>query len=172
GTYSKCTAYMPFHKQGREFPVWERSGVRFGVVICSDGGYIEPTRILALKGARIVFAPHFNYIGKEGLLGHFRQVRSDHTARAVENRVWFVRGNNVCLKRDPSITKYDGVGYGDSYVVDPHGEILVRSRRHKEDFLMADIDPEEAKDASRKVGRSRWSFQEFGKLLAEAAGKS
>ena len=42
------------------------AGVKFGVIICSDGGYIEPARILALKGARIIFAPHFNYIGKEG----------------------------------------------------------------------------------------------------------
>ena len=24
GTYSKCTAYMRFHKQGREFPIFER----------------------------------------------------------------------------------------------------------------------------------------------------
>ena len=39
GSYSKCTVYMPFHKQGREFPVFERDGVTFGVVICSDGGY-------------------------------------------------------------------------------------------------------------------------------------
>jgi predicted amidohydrolase len=169
GTYSKCSAYMPFHKQGREFPVFDRGGVKFGVVICSDGGYIEPSRILALKGAKIIFAPHFNYIGKEGLISHFQHVRSDHTARAVENRIFFVRGNNVCLAKDPAITRYDGVGYGDSYIVDPHGEIVIRSRRHHEDFIMADIDPDEAKDTNWKVGRSLWSFREFGKLLAEAA---
>ena len=87
GTYSKCSAYMKFHKQGREFPVFERDGVKFGVIICSDGGYIEPARILALKGARIIFAPHFNYIGAKGLIGHFKHVRADHTARAVENGV-------------------------------------------------------------------------------------
>src|SRR3954454_4839599 len=39
GTYSKCTAYQPFHRQGRAFPVFERSGVTFGVIICSDGGF-------------------------------------------------------------------------------------------------------------------------------------
>ena len=100
GTYSKCSAYMKFHKQGREFPVFERGGVKFGVIICSDGGYIEPARILALKGARIVFAPHFNYIGAKGLINHFQKVRADHTARAVENDVWFVRGNNVVLDQE------------------------------------------------------------------------
>ena len=35
---------------GRHFPVFERDGFMFGVVICADGGYVEPSRILALKG--------------------------------------------------------------------------------------------------------------------------
>lgn len=169
GSYSKCSAYMPFYKQGREFPVFERDGVKFGVVICSDGGYIEPTRILALKGAKIIFAPHYNFIGKDHLLKHFTTVRSDHTARAVENRVWFVRGNNVTPGgKDPAF-QHDGVGYGDSYIVDPDGEILVRSRRHKEDFIFADIDPKMAEDKAWGVGRSLWSAREFGKALLAAA---
>jgi predicted amidohydrolase len=169
GTYSKCFAYMPFHKQGRDFPVFERGGVKFGVVICADGGYVEPSRILALKGARILFSPHFNYIGKEGLIKHFQQVRADHVARAVENGVHFVRGNNVVLGKDPAITKYDGVGYGDSYIVDPFGEILVRSRRHQEDFLFADVDPA-VTDRAWGVGRSLYSLRELHRQLLEAAG--
>jgi predicted amidohydrolase len=167
GTYSKCSAYMPFHKQGRDFPVFERSGVKFGVVICSDGGYIEPTRILALKGARIVFAPHFNYIGAKGLIGHFQHVRADHVARAVENDVWFVRGNNVVLEKESGLS-FEGVGYGDSYIMDPSGEMLVRSRRMREDFIFADIDPT-VNDKAWGVGRSLWSAKEFHKHLLEAA---
>jgi predicted amidohydrolase len=171
GTYSKCSAYMPFHKQGRDFPVFDRGGVKFGVVICSDGGYIEPSRILALKGARIIFAPHFNYIGKEGLIGHFMHVRADHVARAVENGVYFVRGNNVIFGKDPAITKNEGVGYGDSYIVDPYGEILVRSRRMREDFIFADADLT-ITDRSWGVGRSLWSLRELhGQLLAAAGIK-
>ena len=168
GHYSKCTAYQRFHKQGREFPVFQHNGVTFGVVICSDGGFIEPTRLLALQGAKVVFAPHFNYIGKEGLIGHFMKVRADHTARAVENSVYFVRGNNVSLGREECITKSDGVGYGDSYIIDPHGEIVVRSRRHVEDFLFADIDPA-ITDRSWSVGRSMWSAREFGQQLLKLA---
>jgi predicted amidohydrolase len=168
GTYSKCFAYMPFHKQGRDFPVFERGGVKFGVVICADGGYIEPARILALKGARIIFAPHFNYIGKDGLIKHFQEVRADHVARAVENRVYFLRGNNVVLGKEEGIIAYEGVGYGDSYIVDPFGEIVVRSRRHQEDFIFADVDPT-ITDTAWKVGRSRYSLRELGKQLFEAA---
>lgn len=169
GTYSKCFAYQPFHKQGREFPVFERGGVKFGVIICADGGYVEPARILALKGAKIIFAPHFNYMAKEGLIAHFQQVRADHTARAVENGVWFVRGNNFVTGKDPAITGYDGVGYGDSYILDPTGEVLVRSRRHQEDFLLADIDPA-TKEAGRNLERSRQSLRALHKHLLEAAG--
>ena len=151
GRYSKCSAYHPFHRQGREFPVFERNGVKFGVVICSDGGYIEPTRILALKGAKIIFSPHYNYISKEYLLTHFQEVRADHVARAVENRVYFVRGNNVSEGLDPGVQRYEGVGYGDSYIMDPYGEIVVRSRRHREDFIFADIDPALAPDNAWEI---------------------
>jgi predicted amidohydrolase len=169
GIYSKCAAYQKFHKQGRTFPVFERSGVKFGVIICADGGYIEPARILALKGARIIFAPHFNYISDKGLLGHYMKVRADHTARAIENSVFFVRGNNVVL--DPAksgITRSPGVGYGDSYVIDPGGEILVRSRRHVEDFIMADVDTNKEPDRAFGMSKNAWSFREFGKFVDEA----
>lgn len=169
GTFSKCTSYQKFHKQGREFPVWEHQGLKFGVLICSDGGYIEPARILALKGAAVIFAPHFNYISDEGLLSHFMKVRADHSARAIENGVYFVRGNNVVLDHSKSgITGTKGVGYGDSYVIDPGGEILVQSRRHVEDFMTIEIDTMPAKSMAWGLTKSAWSFREFQSLVESA----
>ena len=171
GHYIKCTAYMKFHRQGREFPVFEHKGLKFGVVICSDGGYIEPSRLLALQGAKVIFAPHFNYISQQGLIGHFMHVRADHTARAVENMVYFVRGNNVSLGKEECINGYDGVGYGDSYIIDPWGEMMVRSRRQQEDFIFADIDTNVV-DRGWSIGRSMWSAREFGKHLRTIVEKS
>lgn len=169
GIYSKCAAYQKFHKQGREFPVWEVGGLKFGVLICADGGYIEPARILALKGARVIFAPHFNYIRDTGLISHFMKVRGDHAARAIENSVYFVRGNNVVLDQAKSgITRVEGVGYGDSYVMDPHGEILVQSRRHQEDFMTAEIDVKSKPDMAWGLTKSAWSYREFHGLVEEA----
>jgi predicted amidohydrolase len=72
------------------------------------------------------------------------------------------------LDKDPGLS-YEGVGYGDSYVVDPFGEIVVKSRRHREDFILADIDPA-VTDKAWGVGRSLWSAREFHKHLLEAAG--
>jgi predicted amidohydrolase len=166
GKYSKCSAYQAFHKQGREFPVFEHRGVKFGVIICSDGGYVEPARILALKGAQIIFAPHYNYINKEGLLGHYRHVRADHTARAVENQVYFVRGNNVMKGKDTGIAKYDGVGYGDSYIIDPWSQFVVFSRLLQEDLIFLDIDPPPV-DKAWGLGKNLWSAREFGGNMAE-----
>lgn len=166
GRYSKCSAYMKFHKQGREFPVFQHNGLTFGVVICSDGGYIEPARLLALQGAQVIFSPHFNYIRKEKLLQHFMRVRADHTARAVENGVYFVRGNNVSLGLEESMPDLEGVGYGDSYIIDPDGEILVRSRRHEEDLIFADIKPHTDRNWQR---RSLWSARELGDQLLRLA---
>jgi predicted amidohydrolase len=165
GVYSKCTAYESWEKQGRKFPVFQRGDVTLGVVICSDGGYIEPARILAAKGAKIVFAPHNNYIDKEYRLEHYRTVRSDHTARAVENSIYFVRGNNY-VPRDP---KADRVGYGDSYIVDPYGEIVARARQLEEDFVFADLNLVLARNHQMKIGRSLWSQREFGKILVDVA---
>jgi predicted amidohydrolase len=169
GTYSKCAAYMKFHKQGRDFPVWEIDGVKFGVLICADGGYIEPARILALKGARIIFSPHFNYISDKSLISHFMKVRADHSARAVENSVYWVRANNVVL--DPAksgIISYAGIGYGESYVVDPAGEIMARTRRQVEDFMVCDLDMTFKQDTAWGVSKSVWSFREFAPLVQEA----
>jgi predicted amidohydrolase len=169
GSYSKCMTLLPFHTPGREFPVFERGAVKFGVVICADGGYIEPARILALKGARVIFAPHYNYIPKRSLIQHYEHVRHDHVARAVENMVYFVRANNVGVDKEEGITSYDGLAYGDSYIVDPFGEIVVRTRRHKEDYIFADIDTT-ITDTTMTVGRSRHSIRELSKQLLDAAG--
>lgn len=162
GRYSKVFPEEYF-TPGREFPVFTRDGVRFGVIVCADGGYIEPARILALRGARIIFAPHYNYITPHGLLDHFVKVRSDHIARAVENNVWFLRGNNVVSGYDAGLG-FDGVGYGESYLLDPSGEVVARSQRHTECFISTDV----SDDARRRDDtRSRRSAEALGGMLLD-----
>ncbi len=167
GHYSKAFPVMGYFTPGREFPVFEKSGHRFGVIICADGGYIEPARILALKGAEVIFAPHYNYIGAAGVLDHARTVRSDHVARAVENAVWFVRGNNVERGFQPSLED-EGVGYGDSYILDPSGSIVAAAGYHAETLIWAEIDFDRRYWGRRGV-QSRQSARIFGEQLRQAA---
>lgn len=134
GSYSKACPCLAYFTPGREFPVFEKNGLTFGVVICADGGYIEPTRIVTLKGARVVFAPHFNRIYDP--IAHYQMVRNDHVARAVENGVYFLRANNVidppaCTDDETTTTH----GYGDSYLLSPEGEIVAAAGLYSE-YLM------------------------------------
>lgn len=168
GYYSKAFP-EPYFKPGREFPVFARGEVKFGVVICADGGYIEPVRILALKGAQLIFAPHYNYIKGEALIDHFQKVRADHTARAIENDVWFFRGNNVVKGFDQGLG-FDGVGYGESYLLDPKGELAVRGQRHQECLISIDIEIKPAMPAQHQ--RSRRSAEALGPIVQEVLGLS
>ncbi|MCC7492188.1 MAG: hypothetical protein IT204_07590 [Fimbriimonadaceae bacterium] len=139
GSYSKCWPAMPYFTPSRATPVFDHDGVTFGVLICADGGYVEPARLLVMKGARILFAPHYNYIAPERLIDHYVHVRSDHVARAVENGVFFVRGNNVEVGEQPSLES-SGVGYGDSYILDPNGQVIAAAGLHDECLIWADVD--------------------------------
>lgn len=138
GRYSKSLPYEGYFEPGREFTVFEKKGLKFGVVICSDGGYIEPTRIQALKGARFIFAPHFNFVADP--LHHNMTVRSDHIARAVENGVYFLRANNVVAGTKLEGLRNEGYGYGDSYLLDPHGQIVAGAGLYHEHLMVYQLD--------------------------------
>ena len=87
---------------------------------------------------------------------------------AIENGVHFVRANNVVLDFKKSGLSHDSVGYGDSYIIDPGGEIIARSRRHVEDFIFADIDTTKGPDKAWGLTKSAWSYHEFKPFLDEA----
>lgn len=164
GTYSKAMPGMYF-TPGRDFPVFEKDGLVFGVIICADGGYIEPARILALKGARVIFAPHFNFVAEP--LEHNQTVRSDHIARAVENGVYFLRGNNVVPGEELQGFDRPGHGYGDSDLLNPNGQIVAAAGLHDEYLMIYNLDLNK-KYYARRASRSEQSARELIDLLKES----
>ncbi len=164
GRYSKAMPCYSYFTPGRDFPVFEKNGLCFGVIICADGGYIEPTRIISLKGARVIFAPHFNFI--DDTAPHFQTVRSDHIARSVENGVFFLRGNNVDSKRSVKGLGEHGYGYGDSYLLDPNGQTVAGAGLYDEALMIYNFDLEKTYYAKHNY-RSRVSTTELSKILQE-----
>ena len=167
GCYRKVFVCNEFFSTGRDFPVFEKNGVRFGIIICADGGFIEPARILALKGAQIIFAPHWNEIEADGLINHYQMIRADHIARAVENGVWFIHGNNVSTAQGQA-----RVAHGESYVLNPLGEVVAAGSRHRECFIVADIHLNEFRDQSpffqfQHEDRSLDSTKALGQILKD-----
>jgi predicted amidohydrolase len=153
GTYSKTYAYLSYETRGDQFPVFERRGIKFGINICADTSYIEPARILAMKGAQIIFTPHFNYISYDYVANHTTEVRNHHVAMAINNGVYVARANVVVpesVGTEP--LGYAGVGVGDCVILDRRGKILAEAGISRKALLVADL-PD---DDLRKGGPQRW----------------
>lgn len=129
GKYAKNYLVHKYFKRGLEFPVFERSGIKFSIVICKDIAFSEPSRISAMRGAQVIFAPHFNRITVDIADLHLRRVRSDHIARACDNACWVVRSNVV----SPDDGKT--VGYGDSCIINEIGEVVCRAELGEETII-------------------------------------
>jgi len=165
GHYSKAMPCYGFFAPGREFPVFEKKGLKFGVIICADGGYVEPARILALKGAKLIFAPHYNFVSNP--VRHYQMVRNDHIARAVENGVYFLRGNTVDPNRHVAgLGDRAGYGYGDSYLLNPNGEVVAAAGLYHEYLMVYNLDLGKI-HRSRPALRSRQSASALNHVYQE-----
>jgi 5-aminopentanamidase len=164
GRYSKAFPIYRYFTPGREFPVFQKKGLTFGIIVCADGGYMEPSRILALKGARLIFAPHFNFVSNP--VRHYQMVRNDHISRAVENGVYFLRANNVVSGKSLDGVDYEGAGYGDSYLLNPNGEIVAAAGLYHEYLMVYNLDLNK-KHRSRLSWRSRKSATDLLQSLQQ-----
>ncbi len=120
GKYSKNFVCFDYFQPGLEFPVFERAGVKYGIIICWDSSFVEPARIAAMRGAQVIFSPHFNRIGIDSVDQHYRRVRSHHISRAAENGCWVVRSNVIWSDEKCA-------GLGDSFIVNELGEIVCQA---------------------------------------------
>jgi predicted amidohydrolase len=131
-------------RPGNELPVFRTTVGNLGMLICQDGDYPEPYRVLTLKGAEIIAV-------------------SVNTPRGFEEMWWklycvhaYMNGCFIiaCNKVGDEHYKFEGKEYtagffGGSYIAGPFGQIMAKGGE-KEEVVYADIDPSE-------VARARWS---------------
>jgi len=150
GRYSKNFLVFNYFQRGHEFPVFVKNAIRYGILICADTSYIEASRILAMKGAQLIFTPHFNYIRHEKLDDHTRRVRQHHVAIAVSNDVFVVRSNVVVPEsQGRDLFGYAGIGVGDSFILDRRGRPLAEAGLCRHALLACEIDDEQLKAAGQ-----------------------
>jgi predicted amidohydrolase len=150
------TFISPYLSWGDAFVLFDLCGVRCSILICYDNNLVENPRIVALKGAEVVFAPHVTCglpspmpgRGKidrklwdnrqrdpvplrlefEGPKGRRWLLRWLPT-RAYENGLYYVFSNAVGVDHDTIKT-------GGAMLIDPFGEIIAESRALGDDVVV------------------------------------
>ena len=137
GSYEKF-----YFTPGGALPVFDVDGVKLGIQICNDRLYPEPSRVLALQGAEVIFMPiafsvysdpeHRNSIWELAL-----------RSRAFENGVYVVASNKVGT---------EGVRQhlGRSMIVNPRGMIVAEASNEKEELLVHEIDLDDVSAMRKK----------------------
>ncbi|MCR4420432.1 MAG: NAD+ synthase [Clostridia bacterium] len=139
GTYRKM--FLPnygvfdeerYFRAGREISVFSLGEVKVGVNICEDVWYPEgPHHFQALAGASLIV----NLNASPYHAGKREQREKMLATRALDNRV-IVAYVNTVGGQDELV--FDG----QSFVVDPEGQVIARAGAFREELLVVDLHPE------------------------------
>ena len=134
-----------FFKPGAsEYPVFHTKYCKLGVYICYDRHFPEGWRALALNGAEYIVNPSATVAGLSEYLWKLEQ-----PAAAVANGVYIGAINRVGVETPWNIGEF----YGQSYFVNPRGQIETIASRDKDELLVHDMNF----DMIREV-RNTWQF--------------
>jgi predicted amidohydrolase len=122
------------------FPVFKSKFASIGIQICWDNFFPEGSRILAIKGAQIIFSPTAAAFASQS------RWESMITSNAIANGVYIFRVNRVGSEEKQDF-------YGKSFCVSPEGELVDEPTGMKEGIAILDID-------LRKIDevRKEWPF--------------
>ena len=122
------------------FPVFKTKFADIGIQICWDNFFPEGARILALKGAQIIFSPTAAAFASKK---KWETVIASH---AISNGVFLLRVNRVGSEEKQDF-------YGSSFCVSPEGDLLDKPTGMKESIALIDVD---LKSIERV--RKEWTF--------------
>jgi N-carbamoylputrescine amidase len=129
-----------FSSGNHGFPVFNTKVAPIGVQICWDNFFPEGSRILALKGAKIIFSPTAAAFASQ------RRWETVISSNAIANGVYIFRVNRVGSEEKQDF-------YGRSFCISPEGEFLDKPTGMKDSIALMEIDLKNI-DKSRK----EWPF--------------
>lgn len=119
------------YSKGDTIPVFEASGLKFGIQLCYDAHFPELSTAMTSMGVDAIFFPHASprLTPVEKFYSWMRHL----SARAFDNSI-FVIACNQCGENKNNLT-FPGV----SLVVDPSGNVLEKNLTGEEGLLFADL---------------------------------
>jgi len=122
------------------FPVFQTSFARIGVQICWDNFFPEGSRIMALQGAQIIFAPTAAAFASQA------RWEKMICANAIANNVFILRINRAGKEERQTF-------YGRSFCVNPFGELIASPTGTNDAIVFSEIDLNEVQET-----RDIWTF--------------
>jgi N-carbamoylputrescine amidase len=129
-----------FSSGNHGFPVFETKFAPIGIQICWDNFFPEGSRILALKGAKILFSPTAAAFAPQ------RRWETVISGNAIANGVYIFRVNRVGSEEKQDF-------YGKSFCISPEGELLDKPTGMKDSIALIEVDLKNI-DKTRK----EWPF--------------
>jgi N-carbamoylputrescine amidase len=140
------------------FPVFDLGEIKIGVQVCWDNFFPEGVRILALKGANIVFAPSAAAYASQD---RWKMVISSN---ALVNNIFMMRINRC--GRDQNLDFY-----GESFGVSPEGIITEGPTNQTDAVLLMEIDLKLQVEAKRQFSFIRQRRPEiYGEIIKKYHG--
>ena len=134
-----------FFKPGASnWPVFETQYCKLGVYICYDRHFPEGWRALALNGAEYIVNPSATVAGLSEYLWKLEQ-----PASAAANGCWIGAINRVGREQPWDIGEF----YGQSYFVNPRGQIEAEASRDRDELIVHDMDM-----SMVQAVRNNWQF--------------
>ena len=126
------------------WPVFDTRYCKLGVYICYDRHFPEGWRALALAGAEYIVNPSATVAGLSEYLWQLEQ-----PAAAVANGCWIGAINRVGTEAPWDIGEF----YGQSYFVNPRGQIEKQASRSEDELIVHDMDMDMVNEV-----RNLWQF--------------
>ena len=140
-------AEQKFFTAGRDLPVFRVGPFRLGIAICADATHAETPRVLAHRGANLIFAPHATYL-KHTPASWYAWRMERWPLYAKDTGCWFAACNNAGRPEHAARGELDLRFASGALVISPDGKIAAKSplRSNRETMLLADL-PSPAKTA-------------------------
>ena len=185
--YHKLHPFVSPHlKAGGDYVLWDLEGWKATILICYDCNLWENWRIVELRGAQLVFAPHqtggFDIpcagMGRiDPSLWRNREIDPETIRREItgpKGLAWVKKwlpsraydtGAYVVFSNGVGVDGEEEVRTGGSMIINPHGIILAETSAINDDLVLAELDPQELE---LNLGRSHTSARRpelYGELL-------